>query len=144
MFLIPNQLMLPMKWGCVDVARQADAQIISVVLGYDWERNICRVRFGAPIANGDLENKVDAICSLRNSMATLLWDFISEQPPLHREETDVEQLKKKTHRAFDEYPSMVWEYERSCIYQPYPSIEEVFSYLDKLTPCRENAFLFRK
>ena len=92
--LTPSQLMLPMKWGIIDIARQAGAQIIPMALDYNREKNLCRVKFGTPMEGESLENKEEAIRSLRDNMATLRWDFISEQSIQHRAETNVEQLKK--------------------------------------------------
>lgn len=141
--LTPSQIIMPMKWGIVDIARQADAQIIPAALDYDRELNVCQIKFGAPMAGKALENKAKAIRTLRDTMATLRWDFISQQRPLHQR-ASVEQLQREMYRVIDEYPLLDWEYERSCIYQPYPSLDEVFAHLDRLTPCRENAFLFRR
>lgn len=142
--LTPNLLMLPMKWGVIDVAREAGAQIIPAALDYDRENNICRVKFGAPIAGAALEHKKEAIRDLRDAMATLRWELWERQPTLQRADVRPEQLKADVFRAVDEYPPLDWAYESSCIYRPYPSPEEVFSHLDRLIPCRENAFLFRK
>lgn len=142
--LTPDKLMLPMKWGIIDTARAAGAQIIPAVLDYDREKNTCRVKFGAPMAGKVLENKAEAICDLRDTMATLRWDFISKQEPLHRGKTSVEQLQKEMYRVIDEYPPLDWTYESSCIYHPHTEPEEAFAHLDKLIPCKENAFLFRK
>lgn len=135
--LTPSQLMLPMKWGIIDIGRQAGAQIIPMALDYNREKNLCRVKFGTPMEGESLENKEEAIRSLRDNMATLRWDFISEQSIQHRAETNVEQLKKEIYRVIDEYPPLNWEYESSCIYHPYPLPEEIFSHLDKRSSYRE-------
>ena len=47
--LTDNLLMLNMKWGIVDIAREADAQIIPVVLDYDDKNMVCSAKFGEPI-----------------------------------------------------------------------------------------------
>lgn len=142
--LTPSQLMMPMKWGIIDIARTAGAQIVPAALDYDREKNTCRIKFCAPMEGDALENKAEAIRDLRDTMATLRWDFMSEQEPLHRGETSAEQLQKEMYRVFDEYPPLDWAYESSCIYHPHTEPGEAFAYLDKLIPCEENAFLFRK
>ena len=58
--LTDNLLMLPMKWGVVDVAKQAGAQIIPVALVYDREDMTCTVRFGLPIYGNELKNIIIA------------------------------------------------------------------------------------
>lgn len=142
--LTPNQLMLPMKWGVIDVAKHAGAQIIPVALHYDRENMVCSVKFAKPMHSADFEDKVEAIRNLRDSIATMRWEFMRAQPVLSRGGYDTALLREEMYRVIDEYPPLNWEYESSCIYQPCHSPEEAFAYLDKLIPCRENGFLFRK
>lgn len=139
--LTPSQLMMPMKWGIIDMARQAGAQIIPAALDYDREANLCRVKFGSPIAGEALGNKAEAIRDLRDTMATLRWDLMCNQPVLHRADITSEQLQKEMYRVIDDYPPLNWEYESSCIYQPYLQAEII---PPTLIPNRNNAFLFRK
>ena len=139
--LTANQLMMPMKWGIIDVARSAGAQIIPAALDYNREANTCRVKFGAPMAGDVLENKSEAIRDLRDTMATLRWNLMCNQPVLHRADITPEQLRKEMYRVIDDYPPLNWEYESSCFYDPHPQVEIVPS---TLIPRRENAFLFRK
>lgn len=139
--LTASQLMMPMKWGIIEVARSAGAQIIPAALDYNREANTCRIKFGAPMAGDALENKAEAIRDLRDTMATLRWDLMCSQPVLHRAEITPEQLQKEMYRVIDDYPPLNWEYESSCIYHPHPQVEIVPS---GLIPKLENAFLFRK
>lgn len=139
--LTPNQLVMPMKWGIIDIARHAGAQIVPAALDYDREKNICRVKFGAPIAENALGNKAEAIRDLRDTMATLRWDLMCRQPVLHRADITVEELQEAMYRVIDDYPPLDWAFERSCIYRPHPSVDAV---PPGLIPRRENAFLFRK
>ena len=139
--LTASQLMMPMKWGIIEVARSAGAQIIPAALDYDREANTCRVKFGAPIAGDALENKAEAIRDLRDAMATLRWDLMRNQPILHRADITPEQLQKEMYRVIDDYPPLNWEYESSCIYDPYLQVKIVPS---SLIPKRENIFLFKK
>ena len=139
--LTPNQLMMPMKWGVIAVAHEADAQIVPLALDYDWEKNTCRVKFGQPFADDMLADKAAAIRNLRDTLATLRWDLMCDQPVLHRADITPEQLKEEMYRVIDDYPPLNWEYESSCIYNPYPQVEIVPS---NLIPRRENAFLLRK
>lgn len=139
--LTANQLMMPMKWGIIEVARTAEAQIIPAALDYDREANVCRIKFGSPMAGEALENKAEAIRDLRDTMATLRWDLMCTQNILHRADITLEQLQKEMYRIIDDYPPLDWGYESSCIYHPYPQVEIV---PPSLIPKQENAFLFRK
>lgn len=47
--LTDNQLMLPMKWGIIDIAKETGAQVIPVVLEYSREKKKCHARFGEPM-----------------------------------------------------------------------------------------------
>lgn len=116
--LTSNLLMLPMKWGIVEVAHQVDAQIIPIALNYDRNKNTCFVRVGSPLSGDDLADKSNGIRVLRDTMATLRWEMMEDSPILSRGETDPEELKKEVEVAIAEYPTLDWEYERSCIYKP--------------------------
>lgn len=144
--LTPNLLMLPMKWGIIDIARQADAQIIPMAMDYDREQNLCRVKFGAPITGDMLADKAEAIRDLRDTIATLRWDLMCSQPVLHRGEISMQQLKAEMYKVIDEYPPLDWEYEQSCIYRPYRTIDPIenFGNPDMIQPRLETALLFKK
>ncbi len=140
--LTDNLLMLPMRWGIIDVARQTDAQIIPMALDYDREKMVCRVQFGKPLTDDALLDKPSAIRDLRDALATMRWDVMQNQPILRRHDVDPDQLREDMYQVLMEYPPLDWAYERSCIYK-YP-IEDAFAHLKHLVPCRENAFLFNK
>lgn len=128
--LTDNQLVMPMRWGIIDVARQADAQIIPVVLDYNKESNLCKVKFGTPMAGETLRDNRDAICSLRDTLATMIWEFMNRQPMLCRRDIDTNRLKAERYSVLAEYPPLDWEYEQTFIYRPYTTPEEVFAHLE--------------
>ena len=142
--LTDNLLMLPMKWGIIDVAVRAEAQIVPTVLDYDRETMICSVRFGIPMAPDSTINLTDAICDLRNAMASLRWTAWEQKVPLQKGEIDRAKLKQAVHIALEEYSPIDWDYEKRIIFWPNPSPEEVFIPIDSLEPRWENAFLFAK
>lgn len=142
--LTENKLMMPMKWGIVDVAQKTGAQIVPTALEYDiiWKR--CFVRFGEPMVVSPEDSKAEAIAALRDTMATMRWDFWERNGFFSRAELDLDAEQKKLFYAVEEYPSIDWEYENSCIYHPYIEPGDAFAHLDNLRPCKENAFLFRR
>lgn len=142
--LTESQLIMPLRWGIVETARLAGAQIIPVALEYDWDENICKIRFGEPLYGDDLEDKAEGIRTLRDAMASLRWELLTESPPLERKAVTTEILCSMSCRALDDYPALNWEYEQMCIYHPETSPEEVYAFMDSLTPHIENAFLWRK
>ena len=132
---------MPMKWGIIDVAHQADAQIIPIVFDYNRETMVCRAKFGEPIFGSELEDKAKGIKNLRDTLATLRWELMCLNPTLNRTEITPEQLKADMYKAIDEYPPIDWEYEESCIYNPYEMVE-VFT--KDIHPTKQTAFLFNK
>lgn len=71
------------------------------------------------------------------------WDFWERNGTFRRKDLDMDAEQKKLFYSVEEYPPIDWDYESSCIYQPYTDPEDAFAHLDKLIPCGENAFLFR-
>ena len=115
--LTASQLVMPMKWGIIQVARMAGAQIIPMALDYDREERVCNVVFGPSLADGELADKGQGIQRLRDAMAALRWELMARHPVLCREESSVEALREEVYRAIEEYPAIDWEYERGCIYR---------------------------
>lgn len=73
--LTSNLIMLTMRWGVIDMAVQAHAQIVPVILEYDYDAGKCYVKFGDPVICRSAEDKTQAIRSLRDNMASLSWDI---------------------------------------------------------------------
>lgn len=141
--LTENQLILPMKWGIIDIAKEIGAQIIPTALEYDREKKRCFVRFGEPMVFLSEDNKAEAILILRDTLATMRWEYWERNGTFSRKDLDMDAEREKLFYSVEEYPPIDWEYESSCIYQPYTDTEDAFAHLDRLIPCKENAFLFR-
>lgn len=142
--LTENQLMLPMKWGVIDVAQKTGAQIVPTVLEYSREQKKCFVRFCEPMVVSPEGSKAEAITTLRDTMAAMRWAFWERNGLFSRADLDLYAEQKKLFYAVEEYPPIEWEYEGSCIYHPHTEPGETFAHLDMLIPCRENAFLLRE
>ena len=142
--LTENQLMLPMKCGIIDIAKETGAQIMPTLLEYDREQKRCFVRFDTPMTFSPEESKADAIAALRDALATMRWEFGERNGTFSRANLDMDAERKKLFYSVVEYPPIDWEYESSCVYHPYAVPDHVFAHLDQLIPCLENAFLFRK
>ena len=142
--LTENQLMMPMKWGVIDTAKETGAQIIPTVLEYDRDKKKCFVRFAEPMVFAPEDNKAEAIRALRDTMATMRWDFWERNGIYVRAALDLEAEHKKLRYSIEEYPPIDWAYESSCIYHPHTEPKDAFAHLDTLIPRRENAFLFRR
>lgn len=117
--LTDNLLVLPLRWGIIDVARQAKARIVPVALDYDREKLVCRAKFGEPIGGEQLEDKATGIRTLRDAMASLRWELMADQPLLHRGGVTVAELRREMERPLSEYPMLDWEREQKAIYRPW-------------------------
>lgn len=141
--LTENQLMLPMKWGIIDIAKETGAQIIPTVLEYDREKKKCFVRFDVPMVFAPEDSKAEAIIALRDTLATMRWEFWERNGTFSRASLDMDSERKKLFYSVEEYPPIVWEYESSCVYHPRTTPVDAFAHLDQLIPFQENAFLLR-
>lgn len=141
--LTENQLILPMKWGIIDIAKETGAQIIPTVLEYDREKKKCFVRFDVPMVFAPEDSKAEAIIALRDTLATMRWEFWEHNGTFSRASLDMDSERKKLFYSVEEYPPIDWEYESSCVYHPRTTPVEAFAHLDQLIPCWKNAFLLR-
>lgn len=141
--LTMHQPMLPMRWGIVDIAWKTGARIVPVVLEYDRESMWCSVVFGKSMTFSPEMDKKESILVLRDTMATMRWEFWERKGIFDRFKLDVAKERQEMFYSIEEYPPIEWEYEQSCIFHPYTEPEEAFAHLQHLIPCRENAFLFR-
>jgi len=137
-------LMLPMKWGIVKSAQRTNAQIIPTVLHYDDQNMNCHVSFGEPIVFNEQTDAKEAIDNLRDTMATMRFQYMEKQGITARETIDVECEKDKIYDVVREYPNYDYDYEQSFVYQPHEKPEHVFAHVKKLIPNKNNAFLFNK
>lgn len=143
--LTDNLLMLPMRWGIIEVSRRTNAQIIPIALDYDRAQKICRVCFGDALNAEDIISKQQGIATLRDAMATLRWDFLSRNQA-NRAKLDIEKERNALFQVVCDYPPLDWKYEESCIYHipRTANHEEAFVHLNAIGPTRQNAFLLNK
>ena len=111
-----NLLMLPMKWGIIDVAKQTKASIIPVILDYDRQGKSCKAVFGNEITTEGIDKSI-AIRNLRDEMATIRWNLWEENNIVSRNDVDVQSERKLILDYVDEYPPLDLEYEMSVIFQ---------------------------
>jgi 1-acyl-sn-glycerol-3-phosphate acyltransferase len=143
--LTDNLLMLPMRWGIIEVAKMADAQIIPMSLEYDRKSKKCSVRFGEAIDSQNFLSKEQGIECLRNSLASLRWEAISNNKE-NRAKISVEEQREELFKAVTDYPPLDWNYEKSCIYNLPNVVEyrEAFEHLENIKPNKNNVFLYNK
>lgn len=115
--LTDNLLMLPMRWGIIEIADKAQAQIIPMAIQYDRKTKDCFVKFAEPIYGEKLADYRIGIQMLRDIMATLRWELMEGSLKITaREEVGNQRLKEEKNEIIKEYPPLDWEYEKSVIY----------------------------
>lgn len=124
-------LMYPMKWGVIDVAQQTGAQVIPMVLDYDKQAGKCCVRFCESMIFDGMD-KADAIRLLRDTMATVRWEFMERRGVFSREDADIAALRADNRALLLSYKLLDYDYERSVVFHPYPTWEEVMAPVEKL------------
>ena len=113
-----NLLMLPMRWGIIETASMADAQIIPMALMYDREKKECYAKFSQPLYGEQLADFWNGIQSLRDAVATLRYELMEEYVEVHpRCVQSAEVWQKEKNDVIAEYPPLDWEYEKSVIYK---------------------------
>ena len=142
--LSDNLLILNIKWGVIDIARNTNSQIIPIDLDYNRENHICNVRYGKPIFIEKNSNNIDEIRKLRDNMATLRWESLASKKIYKRSDLNIDKEKILNKYSIEEFPKIEIEYEESIIYNPYDSREKVFKPVKSLKLSKKNAFLFYK
>ena len=139
-----SQLMLPMRWGIIEAAHKADAQIVPVALHYDRERMEVHIRWGDTMDGRQLEDKAAGIRDLRDKLAALRWEFWERDGVTSRADLDIDEARRKNSSIYTEYMPLSIADEQSAIFQPCPLRETVFPAEDRLRLNNETAFLFSK
>lgn len=111
--LEPSKPMLPMYWGCIDIARYANVPIVPFVLEYIGKD--CYVKFGTPIYVREMDEKSRKFEELSETTATLKWDIWEEFSVAKREEIDLFEWSREKVARIKAYPKLDYEYEMSCV-----------------------------
>ena len=72
------------------------------------------------------DSKAEAITALWYTMAAMRWAFWERNGLIGWEELDLDAERQKLFYSAEEYPSIDWAYENSCIYHPHTEPEDVW------------------
>ena len=143
----PNQIVYYMYTGAVEMAIEADAQIIPVSVLKEGKTYYVRVGRNIDYANEIIENKLQLTQYLRESMIALQYETMLNRPILKRESVN--------EFAYDDFVNDVISNQTAtyCIDEVYNTRynprwivdkDEVFDFLKHIQPNINNAFLFNK
>ena len=117
--LSPNLLMLPMNYGCIDMANIANVDILPVVSSFeDGKRNVKIGELFAPT-----ENLKESIQKLRDNMATMVYEHLEEQYAESEKKRNVYTMmvdgEEYKYEKRDDIPSDYWDKYVSELYDQY-------------------------
>ena len=143
-----NALLSPLYAGAVELAITCGAEIVPIAIGRDGENYYFILGENISYDGCDYADRYRLTEELRQRMATLKWETIEQLPPIKRNEL--------SENAYDDFVKSVitlnteysWTVDdiKAELFHPKGITEpaEAFAFMDKLIPCRENAFLFDK
>lgn len=144
----PNALLNHLYAGAVDLAITCDADIVPIALHRD--KNQYYVNIGANISNEscDYADRYQLTDELRDAMATLEWEIIEALPGVNRQDIKTTAYEDFIHEVFAMDASYTWTPDdvKASIFRPKNTVdaEEVYAFMQKITPNMQNAFLFAK
>lgn len=140
-----NLPVMPLFSGTAKMAMETDMPIVPVAIEQYGQKFV--INFGTELCPAEFQSASDLTQTLRDAMASLKWDIWESEGVQDRAglpEDYCKQFRELFEKKIHPYdtPETV---ERSRFHTK-EEIEQrdAFAHLDKLIPCRENAFLLRK
>lgn len=139
-----SNLMLPCKWGVVQISKETGCPIIPIALEYPIrEYPNCYANIGMPISFNQHDDLFESITKLRDEIATLRWLIWEKLYSEDHDRISVEEFNDFVDMTLKEYPKLDTDFEDSVIFKPFDSQDEVFKHIKKLNYNRNNAFLLK-
>ncbi len=136
---------MPLFSGTAKMAMETNVKIVPVAIEQYAKRFV--MKFGSELVPDNYNNHVDLTQDIRDVLATLKWD-IWENEGIQSRSSLAADFRKQFLNEFKEriYPWDTLETIERTRYHTREEIvqREVENHWDKLIPCKENAFLFRK
>lgn len=142
----PNLLVLPMRYGIIEVALEANVPIVPVALEYDLDNKIYYINIGKNFYANKYSNKIDAITVLIDTLATLKWEIFENLSLINRKDIDSNYWDNYTNILANEWHNVDFKHEEKYIFnnELLYSTEIAFNHLQNITPSLQTAFLFNK
>lgn len=140
-----NLPVMPLFSGTANMALETNTSIIPVAIEQYDKRFV--INFGSKIDTKNFQNSTELTENLRDVLATLKWE-IWENEGMQFRSGIPNDYSEQFMRQFEQriYPYDTLESVERTRYHTKFELEQkdVFAHLDKLIPCKENAFLFRR
>ena len=141
-----NLPVMPLYAGAAEMAIRSDAEIIPVAIERYGKQYVVNIGENICSTNMDLEHKWDMTAALRDTMATLRWEIWESRPKTKRTDIpqdhrflELQELQKSMQGVYTLHDVEITRFHT----QAEIAQKEAFAHLNKLIPCRENAFLYR-
>ena len=135
---------MPLFSGTTEMAIRSGAEIVPLAIERYGKNYTINIGQNISVSDLQLEQKQQLTDELRDAIATLKWEIWEQQPQTKRNEIPPDyRLQELQDQMYGVYTMEDIEITR---YHTEEEIvqREVETHLDKLIPCKENAFLFRK
>lgn len=150
--LSPNQPMLPLPFGIIEVALKANAAIVPVAIeqyGKEFYVNIGSifdVTKYVPQHTDEFALKIAAITDLRDVMATLKWQIWEYRKPCKRVDLPQNYFNSFVNERLKEWHGFTYEdvRAREFHFKNMTEPKDAFAHLQLIQPNKTNAFLFNK
>ena len=136
---------MPLFSGTAKMAMETGTPIVPVAIEQFDKRFV--ISFGNELRPADFRNSAEMTQTLRDALATLKWNIWEQEGVLRRSDLP-EDYSKQFEEMFESklYPYDTPETVERTRFHTKAEIEhrDAFAHLERLVPCRENAFLLRK
>lgn len=138
-----NLPVMEMFQGTAKMAIETNTKIIPIAI--EQYKNRFVINIGNELFPNNFCNSIELTQNLRDILATLKWEIWEKEELLLRSSLEYNYRELFT-KEFEEriFPYDTLEsVERTRYHSDIPSPREAFAHLDRLIPCRKNAFLFK-
>ena len=144
----PNSLVNPLFPGAVELAIECDADIVPIALCRSGNRYYANIGEKVSFEGCDLADRYKLSEQLRDKIATLKWEIIESIPRMNRQDVKDSAYDEFLQEVFSLGTSYTWTVDdiKSGIFRPktVTDPDDVFDFIDRISPSLQNAFLFSK
>lgn len=141
-----NQIVMKLYTGAAEMAIRSGAEIVPIAIEQDGKHYYGNKGENIVCSKYDLSQKHQLTTRIRDELATLKWEIwenigVQKRSSLSENESEkfLQKIMEQTENGYT-----IEEIKRTRFHDKMDiEQQQVFEYLDKLIPCKENAFLFR-
>lgn len=141
---------MPLYTGTAEMALRSGAEIVPLAIERYCKNYTINIGQNISVSDLQLEQKQQLTDELRDAIATLKWEIWEQLPQTKRNEIppdyraqelqELQELQEQMHGVYTMEDIEITRYHTKAEIEQ----KEVEAFLDRLIPCKENAFLFRK